>query len=295
MDFNQSEQTEEKYDPQATAIRSRRSSSEQNEPTTTASAGVPGTASNGANPAPVFTPTGKTANSFMKDDETTNFEVSRLTRHTVESVGDIQKLSVAVIVDDAVKVTTAQDGTTSRTSTPRTPEELQKIRDLAAAAIGIDAMRGDTLTVENISFEVPADAPLGDTEGTPTFVDRWRSVIQPALKYGAFLLLFVMAYFLLFRPFSKRLLTPIDDLQVEGGPARRELAGAPGGNLTLATPKTIRELEAEVNGAGTMAVASPSDVRKADILRQRIAELVQRDPQNSAQLLRAWLSQEGKS
>jgi flagellar biosynthesis/type III secretory pathway M-ring protein FliF/YscJ len=35
-------------------------------------------------------------------------------------------------------------------------------------------------------------------------------------------------------------------------------------------------------------------VNKSDILKQRIAEFVQKDPEKGAQLVRAWLIEEGK-
>jgi flagellar biosynthesis/type III secretory pathway M-ring protein FliF/YscJ len=36
------------------------------------------------------------------------------------------------------------------------------------------------------------------------------------------------------------------------------------------------------------------DLRKTDILKQRIVELIQKEPENAAQLLRVWISEEGK-
>lgn len=36
------------------------------------------------------------------------------------------------------------------------------------------------------------------------------------------------------------------------------------------------------------------DINKTDILKQRIAEFVQREPEKGAQLVRSWLTEEGK-
>ena len=289
IDFSRSEQTEEKYDPQATAIRSQQKTQEQNQPAAPAAAGVPGTPSNSANPAPTFIPTGRAASSSSRQTEATNYEVSRLTRHTIAPTGDIKKLSVAVIVDNAVQMDKADNGTTTKKSVPRTPEELKKLRDLVSAAIGIDPSRGDVLTVENISFEITEASP--EELPTPTFFEKWQDLIRPALKYGAFLILFLMAYLLLFRPVSKRVTASIQTALNE---QRGQLQGSSNASLALATPKTLKELEAEIDAGHTTAVVPAGDVRKADILKQRIAEFVQRDPENSAQVLRAWLTEKGK-
>jgi flagellar biosynthesis/type III secretory pathway M-ring protein FliF/YscJ len=43
-----------------------------------------------------------------------------------------------------------------------------------------------------------------------------------------------------------------------------------------------------------MILPMPVEVRKSDILRQRIVEFIQREPENAAQVLRMWLAEEGK-
>jgi flagellar biosynthesis/type III secretory pathway M-ring protein FliF/YscJ len=62
----------------------------------------------------------------------------------------------------------------------------------------------------------------------------------------------------------------------------------------LDTPRTVKELEAQLGeGAGAPGM-SAQDLRKADILKQRVAEMVRRDPETSAQLVRAWLTEKDK-
>jgi len=293
MDFSRREQTEEKYDPQ-TVIRSQQKVEEQNQSPSAAVAGVPGTKSNSADPGPNFIPIPQNGGgAFAKHTETTNYEVSKTVRHTLDPAATVQRLSVAVIVDDDVQTESAKDGSVNRKSTPRTPDDLKKIKDLVTAAVGIDVSRGDVLTVENIAFEAPADlleAPQGIF--SDIFSD-WRTLLRPALRYTAFLLLFVLAYFLLLRPVSKRLLVSVEQ-SLNAGPATREIGEGAGGSpaLSLATPKTVKELEAALGpiGSGTSA----GEINKSDILKQRITEFVQKDPEKGAQLVRAWLIEEGK-
>ncbi len=293
LNFSRSDQTEEKYDPQGTAVRSRQKSEERSEPgASTAPAGVPGTKSNQANPTPSFTPLpSRAANSFQKQSETTNYEVSKLIRHTIAPVGDIKKLSVAVIVDNALKSEKGSSGDLIRKTVPRSADELKKIRDLVIAAVGVDTTRGDLLTVENVSFDTQPG--LEDTK--PTFYERWKELIRPALRYGAFLVLFLLIYWLVLRPVSKTVLTPV---QQAFGPQQQQkqvAASGQGGPPSLETPRTVRELEAALGQAEGIAPIPAPEVRKADILRQRVVDFVQREPETGAQLLRVWITEEGKS
>jgi flagellar M-ring protein FliF len=287
MDFSRREQTEEKYDPQ-TVIRSQQKVEEQNQGPNNAVAGVPGTKSNSADPGPNFIPIAQNGGgSFAKHTETVNYEVSKTVKHTLDPAATIQRLSVAVIVDDAVQMEPGKDGAAVRKTTPRSAEDLKKIKDLVTAAVGIDMNRGDFLTVENIAFETSPEA----VEAPVGFFSDWKTLVRPSLRYVAFLLLFLMAYLLLFRPVSKRLMVSVEQSLSAAPPSREIGEGTASPALSLATPKTVKELEAAL---GPMGSLSSADVSKSDILKQRIAEFVQKDPEKGAQLVRAWLIEEGK-
>ena len=69
--------------------------------------------------------------------------------------------------------------------------------------------------------------------------------------------------------------------------------GAPGA-LALDSPKTVKELEAQLDSNAGLLLPMPVEIRKSDILRQRITEFIQREPDNAAQVMRMWLTEEGK-
>jgi flagellar M-ring protein FliF len=293
LDFSRIEQTEEKYDPQGTAIRSQQKGEERSEPSAGGPGGVPGTKSNQAVPAPNVIPvTSKGASSYTKSNELTNYEVSKLVRHTIEPIGDIKRLSVAVIVDDALKFDKGSDGKQVRKTVSRTPDELKKIRDLVTAAIGIDPNRGDVLTIENIAFDI-----LVEQEGTPpSFYEKWKDIVQPAIKYMSFLLLFLLVYLLLIRPVTKKVMAPGQGvLQPAENEARQLQEASELSPLALEAPRTVKELEAALVTEGRGMVLPEVDVRKSDILKQRIVEFIQREPENVAQLVRVWLMDEENS
>lgn len=81
--------------------------------------------------------------------ETVNYEISEIQREVTRSPGAIKRISVAVLVD-GIRTTDA-DGTAIWEVRP--PEELAALRDLVASAVGFNAERGDSLTLQSMEFE----------------------------------------------------------------------------------------------------------------------------------------------
>jgi flagellar M-ring protein FliF len=90
----------------------------------------------------------QSASDETESRERSNFEVSETTRDFVRGPGGIQRITVAVLVNESVP---AADGTT----VPRPVEELTALRDLVASAIGINEARGDVVTIQAMSFSSP--------------------------------------------------------------------------------------------------------------------------------------------
>lgn len=160
FDFKQVERVEEKFDPETIAVRSEQRS-EEKAGASAISSGVPGVQTNLGRTAPG---SGSASNGGSKNDETLNYEVSRSTSRTIEPVGTLSKVSVAILVDGKYELPAAvKEGQTAKAKyIPRTPDELQKIDALVKGAIGFNAERGDQLSIQNIPFQDPGDT-VGDT------------------------------------------------------------------------------------------------------------------------------------
>lgn len=91
----------------------------------------------------------------------TNFEVSETQREIRRMPGAVKRLTVAVLINDAVTVN--PDGTT--TTEPRTDEELADLQELVTSAVGFDEARGDQITLRSMPFE-----PVPEL-GTEVFAD----------------------------------------------------------------------------------------------------------------------------
>ncbi|HEX5110998.1 MAG TPA: flagellar basal-body MS-ring/collar protein FliF [Vicinamibacterales bacterium] len=269
------ELTEERWDPNP-VIRSRQSVSQSAAGATTLAQAVPaGARSNlppeppppgepaaGATP-PVTVVAASAPGSHMA--ETTNYEVGKVTTHSLKPRGDIARLSVAVLVDNE------RPADEKAQPAPRKPEEIQKIHGLVAAAVGLDMERGDQLTVENIAFE---EAPVEEI-AAPTFIQQYA---PQALEVGRILgivAIGLVALLFVIRPTVRSLTTR--------SPAAQAATGA------LPVPRTVEDLEAEIDAQ--LAGATVGQSRRMPVLTKRVAALTEREPENAARLLRTWLSE----
>ncbi|MBE0413796.1 MAG: flagellar M-ring protein FliF [Yoonia sp.] len=120
----------------------------------------------------------------------TNYEVSQTERQLMRAPGAVKRLTVAVLVND---VTVLEPDGSLRTQ-PRSETELQALQDLVASAVGIDAARGDVITLKSMTFE--PIAPLGteaSQQATPLSLDPMRLVQIGVLAAVALILgLFVV-------------------------------------------------------------------------------------------------------
>lgn len=133
----------------------------------------------------------------------TTYENTRSTETFSGTIGNVQKLSVAVLVAD--KVTMPVVDTTKKNApipapiiTQRTPEELARIEALVRDAIGIDSVRGDRITVTSATFDVPVVSALAaatsDSAAAPQpMLDRVLANPKPLVALASLVVLLVIA------------------------------------------------------------------------------------------------------
>jgi flagellar M-ring protein FliF len=284
------EQTEETYDPVG-AVRSRQLTLEgANAKDAAGVAGARGNLPGQVAPAPTGTPVtppgppapSLTANGSGRHAETVNYELTKITRHSLLPRGDIARLSVAVVVDNARGSKTDAEGTVTRTSTPRPQAEMTKIQQLVAAAVGLDADRGDHLTVENVSFDEPVDEPVP----APTFFQRVGGGVETWARPVIVLVVGLVALLFVLRPIVKGVFSyappppPPTPTRAETQPLPRQL------------PKTIEEVENEIEAELDAKAVDHLSARRTPILQKRVAKAIETEPENAARLVRAWLAEE---
>lgn len=202
LDFTVTEETREAFDPQNTVVRSEQINEERRDESETDAAGVPGALSNqppedvgavDANAAETGAET--TVNSSIS--ATRNFEVDRTISRTRPQSGTIQRLSIAVLIDDS-----PMEGAEEGTESSLTAEDIERYTSLVKEAVGFDESRGDTVAVVNAAFrELPAVEPPEE----PAFWEK--PALRDALKQGAGVLLVLVLGFGVVRPMLKSLVS----------------------------------------------------------------------------------------
>ncbi len=306
LDFNSLEQTEETYNPTTPPVITSQQKGDERIAGTSTPVGIPGTRSNQGG---VVLQRAPGAPERSRQSELTNYEVSKLVRHTVQPKGTVQRLSVAVLLDHKTIYSKGADGKQATSFQPRSPEELNACRHLVLAAIGYNEKRGDIVTLENMPF---FSAPGVEEDRTPLpWYIKWQPYLIPAMKYTAFLVLFLLAYLLLLRPVRRRMLQALvsaaqapvpGQIAQGGGKALAEAIGnqalASGAGISagalpaagkesengLAIEDADRELlrENEAYGAGR---------RRYNAMKTKVVEHATKDPEQMSQLVRAWMQE----
>ena len=209
----------------------------------------------------------------LSKSESNTYAVNKVVRHTLQPAGRIRRITAALLVDDAIDVK-QENGRRTETRRKRTPDELKQIEDLAKAAIGVDATRGDILTVQNLSFDqTPVEAPVKPTvmQKVRVTLDDWSSLV----RYAAIILMFLLAYALLLRPLKKQLLTTFREL-----PAAVAAKNQPVAVGDLAPGQDVNTL--------------PAPQQRAIVLKKQLLEKVSDEPQAASKLIQAWIHEEAK-
>nr|WP_294973481.1 flagellar basal-body MS-ring/collar protein FliF [uncultured Pseudomonas sp.] len=303
LDFSAVESTSEQFNPDQPALRSEQSVDEQRA-SSQGPQGVPGALSNQP-PGPASAPqtTGGAATpaaaiqpgqplvdangqqimdpatgqpmlapypSDKRQQSTKNFELDRSISHTRQQQGRMTRLSVAVVVDDQVKIDPA---TGDATRAPWGAEDLARFTRLVQDAVGFDASRGDSVTVINVPFAADRGEEIADIAfyQQPWFWDIVKQVLGVV-----FILVLVFG---VLRP----VLNNITGGGKQAAPdSDMELGGMMGLDGELANDRV------SLGGPTSILLPSPSEGYEAQL--NAIKGLVAEDPGRVAQVVKEWIN-----
>ena len=270
QDQSSSEESQEKYDPTVSAVLTEQKTQEQSggaQPTT----GVPGTTSNIPTGKEKSSATPTTTQTSTTDNAT--YGVNRTMVRTVTPAGKIQRITAAILVDDAV-VKTVQGGKPTYTRHKRTQDELNKIQQLAQAVIGFDSRRGDTISVQDMPFDTAAaEADLA----APNWIEKQGKTISnysSLLRPVSLLALFLLAYIFVVRPIQKQALAP----------------GQPPAPDAVQPALASSQHKDELPMMEAPQLRSPN--QRANQLKEQTIELIKQKPANTTRAVQAWLREE---
>lgn len=282
MNFDRIVVNEEIYDPEGQVVRStvtveEQNSSEDKEPDPVTVEGNLPDADFGAE--------GATSRSTeQRTEETTNFEVSRRVVNQIREPGQVDRISVAVLVDGIYE----RNADGMMEYQPRTQEQMDQLGQLVRAAIGYDADRGDEVTITNLPFFAAEQVEdLG-----PDIVFLWFTkdeLVRMAEGLGVALVA-ILVILLVVRP----LITRAFESLPAGGPrlstAGAEMAalGGPGGAPPV--PVEDESLVEEYDADELIDIEKVEGRVKASSFR-KIGEIVEKHPDEALSIVRNWLYQ----
>lgn len=306
IDFTTHEQTAEQFQPNSApdkmSIRSRQTSdSEQGG--RNASGGVPGALSNqppSQVTAPITQPIGTanqtpaaggnaananpnaTANNAAagrdsaaaaipfnsNKDATTNYELDRTLTHIKRSTGNIDRLSVAVVVNNLPGK--EGEGDKAAELAPLTKQQMDQITALVKEAVGYSEARGDTLNIVNSAFSTADDEVA---------VPLWKQpeVINLLSAAARYLFIGLVAWVLWRKAVQPAWLR------------HQELALQ---RLELEKEARQAELDALIRKNESSSKAKAQVRIDTEVSTQNLREMADHDPQVIALVLRQWMNKE---
>ena len=218
-------------------------------------------------------------------EEVTNFEISRTVRNTVREVGEVNRLSIGVLVDG--RYITNEEG--ERVYEERSEEELAEIEELVRSAAGYNEDRGDVITVKNLQFaEIDTNEEAIDESMLFGFQ---KSDLIDAAEVVLVGIMIILVILLILQPMVSRLLAVSDteldeDLEADLLTMRPAAPALEGPDAIGAFGGGQGDEEESLNDIqGVEGKVKSSSIRKVE-------EIVENYPNETVSVIRSWMTQE---
>jgi flagellar M-ring protein FliF len=211
------------------------------------------------------------ASEYEKRSTNTTNAVGSVVEDRVGAPGTVRRLTVAVLVDQRA---TAQVG-------------AAQLEELVANAVGLDTSRGDTIQVEQLQFDTTGvDGAAAEAEAAAAA--QKRAELMAMLRIGGVVLLVIAVLVLAFlsaRSRREELGTEaLAELEAQRQWLQAVREDAPAHALVGAGAPT------STDGRLALDAAPDEEAARRAALRGDIGTLIERQPEEVAQLLRGWLA-----
>ena len=216
----------------------------------------------------------------------TSYENTKSTESFSGAIGNVRRLTVAVLVNDKVVPGVKP------TVIARTPAELARIDTLVRNVVGLDTARGDQLSVVNVAFDGVGVGP--EPEAQPDVWTRVQQFERPIVSGVALLAVLVVALV------TVRALRPAKAggamADLPAGTVEEQMALAAGDGTTTREPHThvtvIDGEQQQIVIAGPQA-SEPVILREiANPVRDQVVAIIDQRPEAATRVVRTWLKQD---
>lgn len=275
MDMSRVNTMEETYDPDKVVAKSTLKNDEISQGSRPNPMGIPGSRSNLPGTEVQNPPMPVSNTSTEKNTHQTQYAVPKKVQTIDKPSGNIKRLTVAVVVDG--HYTSAKDKNAPEVFAPRSEEELKRLQEIVANAVGFDSQRRDSITVSSLPFKVSEFEVDDRKELAPLLT--WREMVKQSTKPILLSLCFLAFSLLVLRPLLRSALMP---------PIEQELK---------TYPRTVEELERAQGKEGILALnkpipleeTEPMEKREEEGLKQKILERLDNSPRKGLRIIQEWL------
>ncbi len=297
MNFDRINTNEELYNPEGQVLRSSQTTQENSSETEASSSDDVSIGNNLPGVGGDLLSDGGPSAESSRTEEVTNYEISKTIRSTFHESGEVEKVSISVLVDG--RYITDEEGV--KTYEPRPQTELEQIESLIRRAVGFSEDRGDEIEVINLQF---AEIDIGeDIANEHLLFGFQKSDLIDAAEVIIVAIMVILVVLLVLQPMVGKLMnadlggrsdmdsTLQHDL-LAASPANPALAPPSGGGAAPqigadGQPLAIGsdEDDALINVDGIEGRVKASAVKKVE-------EIVENYPAETVSVIRSWMTQE---
>ena len=294
MNFDKVNETQEKYDPDGSVVRSTQNVTSNNKTTDkTAPVSLQNNLPNADAGGAV------TGSQEGRQEETTNYEIGKTVRAIVHDQPQVERISLAVMVDGVDTVGT--DGKHSWKA--RDQAELDQIGKLVKSAIGFDDKRGDRLDVVSMPFVSTLDAaeatpPARQAKSNADLITFVQMIALGVVGFG----IIILTARSIFAALSKQ----PSGLAIAGRQTAGEISGGGiggislqpnaaalgighGGSQAVLAAQAAQAAQAAAEEDETVTMSNIQGQMRASSIR-KVTQLVDRHPDTTLGIIRAWIA-----
>jgi flagellar M-ring protein FliF len=206
---------------------------------------------------------------YQQTTETRNNAVGMVTETTKTAPGRVDKLGIAVIVDSSVAKV-----------------DLAQLQQLVSSAVGLDPTRGDQIAVSSMAFDTSA-ATAEQNAAKEATKNQQAQLQQQYIQMGAIVLALLILLIIAALAGRKRRKAEKQRLTEEQNAALEQMQAA------IEAARAKLQLEGGGGPGGAPALegsGAPGDEFDRDGRFRDITTMVEKQPDEVAQLLRGWLA-----
>lgn len=294
LDWTQRETTRQTYDPNQSVVRSEQNIQEVYTTTNGSIEGVPGATTN-LPPGGEASLSGGGGVTYNRSESVVNYEITQVQTHEIEAPGEIQRVSLSVLVDGITDT-----------------QKLEALQTVIAAAAGIDEQRGDTIAVQALAFDrTYVETQIAEMEAAERQNLYFRiGEIAAAVILVALILWYVMRVLKNLKLASTEawvpVMKPVSEMALPPGLGQAPSYSIGYENLGMGTegmPQGISSAGFTPQGLPAEAPAPPAErkIPKIELptlspeyeqLQRTLDEVAESDPASIAEAIQIWLAED---